>query len=242
MASSLGRRKLRCGANRAARWAGGCKSFAVGQSDPRQHAVVRPKSSVLRGTLLGALLFASAFGSACSTPDAPVGGQGTTPAQSRPASAAPAAVGEHDASAGPGGRASDASSCPTAIAGTTVRAVDTEGGAALELTTTGDVAAVRGRARKLAEHHAMHVDHGSAGRHGPGHMPGPAMGGHAMDGHAMGGHAMVDAEVTVRDIDRGARIALTPRVPTELEGLRAHAAHLAERLRVGDCAAAMTMM
>lgn len=187
--------------------------------------------------LLGALLFDSAFGSACSTPDTPVGGQGTTPAQSQPASAATAAVGEHNASAGPGGRASDASSCPTAVAGTTVRAVDTEGGAALELTTTGDVAAVRGRARKLAEHHAMHVGHGSAGRHGPGHMPGPATG-----GHTMGGHAMVDAEVTVQDIDRGARIELMPPVPTELEGLRAHAAHLAERLRVGDCAAAMTMM
>ena len=208
---------------------------------------MRPRFSDLRGALLGALLFTSAFGYACSTPDAPVGGQGATPAQSEPASATPAAVGEHDASARPGGGASDPSSCPTAVPGTTVRATDTEGGAALELTTTGDVAAVRARSRKLAEHHGMPGDHPSAGMHGPGHGPGQAMGGQAMDGramggHAMGGHAMVDAEVRVQDIEGGVRIELTPRVPTELEAVRAHAGHLAQRLGAGDCAAAMTMM
>jgi hypothetical protein len=196
---------------------------------------MRPRFPDLHGALLGALT-ASAFGFACSAADAP----GGTPAQSEQASATPA-------SAGPGGRAADSSLCPTAVPGTTVRATDTEGGAALELTTTGDVAAVRARSRKLAEHHGMTGDQPSAGGHGPGRAPGQAMGGHAMDGqamggHAMGGHAMDDAEVRVQDIEGGVRIELTPRVPTGLEAVRTHANHLAQRLGAGDCAAAMTMM
>lgn len=59
-------------------------------------------------------------------------------------------------------------SCPLELAGTSVRATDVDGGAALEFTTTGDVAELRKRVAHMAEMHAK-------------------MGGEMMGGGMMGG-------------------------------------------------------
>lgn len=75
-------------------------------------------------------------------------------------------------------------SCPGMVAGTTVRAVDIDGGAALEFTTTGDVAEVRRRAAHMAEMHAKHGTNGGMADCGMmgGGMMGSGTGMHGMHG------------------------------------------------------------
>lgn len=71
-------------------------------------------------------------------------------------------------------------SCPVAVPGTSVAAQDADGGAALVFTTTGDVAAVRQRAREMARmHNEMHA------KMGPLPTGDAPSGG---DGHSHGGH------------------------------------------------------
>jgi hypothetical protein len=100
--------------------------------------------------------------------------------------------------------------CPMRVEGTTVAVSDVEGGVALAFTTsTGDVAQVRERARRMA---AMHD-----GR------PGMGMG------------MMPAATATVEDIDGGARITLVANDPAQEDALRQHVRMHAERMQGGEC-------
>jgi hypothetical protein len=73
--------------------------------------------------------------------------------------------------------------CPMKVPGTSKRAVDVDGGVALEFSTTGDVAEVRRRVARMAEMH----NHGGPG----GGMMNGMMGGGMADGGTMQGHGMM---------------------------------------------------
>jgi len=131
-----------------------------------------------------------------------------------------------------------AEACPMAVPGTSAAVSEIEGGAAIDLTTTGDVAAVRARARTLAEHHAMRMEErpsragegkGPPMGPGPGPTPGPRMGGR-MQG-------MADVQVRVEDVEGGARLVLTPRSgnDSDVARVRAHAQQMATRMASGHC-------
>lgn len=172
---------------------------------------------------------------ACSSSDDASNGA-AAPAAAEPTPAASRSV---DAPEHAGHATTEA--CPTAVAGATVRAADVEGGAALEVTTTGDVESVRTRARAMAEHHSRQShDPGTAPmrRHGPGSMgdhQGPRRGPMMHDD----AHVMADAEIRVEDLDGGARLVFMPRDPGDLDAVRTHARRLAERMAQGDCPAMM---
>lgn len=147
--------------------------------------------------------------------------------------------------------------CPMHVQGTQVAAEDTQDGVALLFTTSGDVAELRKRVHHLAERHQMQMSNrdpnaapGAMGPHspmGPGPMgphgqmgPGAAGAGHAMGhGHAMGdepkGMHAVPSTARVEDIDRGARIVLTPVDAGKLAELRAHARERAAHMAAGHC-------
>lgn len=133
-----------------------------------------------------------------------------------------------------------AEACPTAVPGTSVEARDVEGGAVLEVTTTGDVAAVRARARVYAEHHGMPSHehermYGGEYRSAPTGATGPATPRPKMHG---GVHGMAGVQASVQDIDGGARIVLAPRGGgdrDEVAVVRAHARRIAERMASGRC-------
>lgn len=134
---------------------------------------------------------------------------------------------------GPGGggmMAHDMSSaCPIALPGTTARAEDVDGGAALAFTTTGDVAELRRRVARMAE---MHDEH-----HGEGH--GAQKGMHAGEMHEMhggqmhGGMMMPPSTARSEDIEGGARLVFTPRDPTDLAKLREQTRQHAEKMASG---------
>jgi len=144
---------------------------------------------------------------------------------------------------GPKAGASDDPTCPVLVAGTSVTVEDTDTGAAFVFVTTGDVAAVRTRARALAEaHNAHHAKmepapgaapdpHAGHAKQEPGTSPDP----HA--GHAMAPAAgakptmgtMIDAHSTaaVAELPNGARVTFTAHDPAALQSeLRMHAQHL----------------
>jgi hypothetical protein len=153
--------------------------------------------------------------------------------------------------------------CPMQVQGTQVAAEDTQDGVALLFTTSGDVAELRKRVHHLAEKHQMRMSNrnlntaaGAMGPHGPmgpggmgphGQMgPGASGAGHAMGhehamghGHAMGdepdGMHMVPSTARVEDIDRGARIVLTPVDAGKLAELRAHTRERAAHMAAGHC-------
>lgn len=118
-----------------------------------------------------------------------------------------------------------AASCPMAVTGTSARAEDVDGGAAITFTTTGDVAELRRRVAHMAEMHTRH--------HGQGHGPMPG------DGSKMGmmgdGMMMPPAEARSEDIDGGARLVLTPNAPADLTQLREHAREHADKMASGQC-------
>lgn len=121
-----------------------------------------------------------------------------------------------------------ADSCPMAVEGTTARAEDVEGGAALAFTTTGDVAELRRRVAHMVEMHEMH--------HGEGH--GAMMGGGPGQGQgAMMGEGMKMPPATARseEIEGGARLVFMPKDPANLPQLREHARQHAEKMASGQC-------
>lgn len=121
---------------------------------------------------------------------------------------------------GDGIEATDA--CPMQIAGATVAAEEVEGGAALRFTTTGDVAQLRQRVRRMAEMHSRR--HAGGGQHGHG-QPGMMM-----------GAVMMQAETRAEDIDGGARLIFTARDPNQLAELREQVQHRAGRMASsGQC-------
>ncbi len=170
---------------------------------------------------LSTLLALAALGLGCSSPPKPVPDR---PAPDRPA-----------------GRADDPT-CPMLVAGTSVTVEDTDTGAAFVFVTTGDVGAVRTRARALAEAHNAHhakMEPGAAAE------PHAAHGAGAPAGKGMGTMIGAHSTAAASDIDGGARVAFTavdpapaaptappagasPSGPAALQSeLRMHAQHLA---------------
>jgi hypothetical protein len=133
--------------------------------------------------------------------------------------------------------------CPLEVAGTAVRATDVDGGAALDFTTTGDVAEVRKRVAHMAQMHANMAGGGMMGSggamQGHGMMGGGMMGsGGAMQGHGMMGGGMMGmppADVRVEDLPQGARLTFTPQEPKDLEALRRHLSEHASHAHPGSC-------
>jgi hypothetical protein len=127
--------------------------------------------------------------------------------------------------------------CPMAqMTGAKVVASDTDNGVAIAFTTTGDVADLRARVRRMAEMHehmaAMHQEHAMGGGSGDMH-PGMGSGGD-MHGEMM--HMpMMTARVTVEDIPDGARLVFVPSDPSQLPALRAQAREHAAMMAKGEC-------
>jgi hypothetical protein len=152
-------------------------------SSPRA-TLSRARAFGARAALLAApWLVAGALGSvSCAT--SPTGAKGPQADATGCPNAHGAGCGPHGSGAGqPGGMMQ--ADCPMNVSGTSVQAVDTEGGAALEFSTTGDIAEVRRRVAHLADMH----NHGGPG----GGMMGGGMmaGGGMMDGGAMQEHGMM---------------------------------------------------
>jgi hypothetical protein len=120
------------------------------------------------------------------------------------------------------------------MAGAKVTATDTVDGVAIELTTTGDVAALRAHAHDMADmHNKMTGMHGDGEMHagmGSGEMH-EGMGSGAMHG----GMKMVPSKATVEDTAGGARIVLVPNDPSQLAELRDHAREHAAMMNKGEC-------
>jgi hypothetical protein len=150
----------------------------------------------------------------------------------------PAAAGAVEA--GPVGGAQPAltpppSSCPMAVPGSAVALDDRDDGVSLTFTTErGDVAELRQRVRFLAEMYAMHQGHGymrwhhMAGGHGWMHGRGQAMG-------PIGMGPMPASRADVVDVDRGARLDLTPIDAADLDHLRQHVRWQSQRMGRGEC-------
>jgi hypothetical protein len=137
-----------------------------------------------------------------------------------------------------------AEACPAAVPGTSVRALDIDGGAALEITTTADVDAVRARARVMAEHHGISLDdHRRMHRDDdPGNAAhGPARMGGELDDPGSAADAqrgLASISVAVDDIDGGVRILMVPRGAggrDEVAAVRTHARRIAGRMADGRC-------
>lgn len=106
--------------------------------------------------------------------------------------------------------------CPCAR-GAQITTAETPNGVALQFTTTGDVAGLRARVRRMAEMRNR--------------MMGSGMG---MQGGGMK-MRMVPSHASVEDIPGGARLVLTPVDPSQLGALRAHASQMAAMMRQGRC-------
>lgn len=107
--------------------------------------------------------------------------------------------------------------CPLLVPGTSIAAEDTDGGVALVFVTTGDAAAVRARAGKLAAaHNARPVEGDRLAEtcHG-----------------CMADTVEIPAQAAVSDVPGGARVTFTAAKPDTApalqEALRMHAGHLA---------------
>lgn len=146
--------------------------------------------------------------------------------------------------------AADDPTCPVLVAGTSVTVEDTDGGAAFVFVTTGDAAAVRTRARALADahnaHHAKmeapaagaadpHAGHGGHADHNA-HAGHDAHAGHGAAApaaaapagkHTMGTMISAHSTAAVTELPNGARVAFTAHDPAALQSeLRMHAQHL----------------
>ncbi len=149
---------------------------------------------------------------------------GCASSQTSPTVAEPAAPAQAPSQHGMGHDMAD--SCPMAVEGTSARAEDVEGGAAMAFTTAGDVAELRRRVAHMADMHEQH--------HGEGH--GAKMGG-GTDKDAMGGGmVMPPATARTEEIEGGVRLVFTPKDPADLPKLREHAHQHAEKMASGQCA------
>jgi hypothetical protein len=131
-----------------------------------------------------------------------------------------------------------AAMCPMAVEGTTARAEDVEGGAAMVFTTTGDVAELRRRVAHMAEMHNRH--HGEEHERGMGMQsarPGSGAG-HAHGGAGRSGGMMMKmppATARSEEVQGGARLVLVPRNPADLTMLREHVHAHAQQMASGKC-------
>jgi hypothetical protein len=142
-----------------------------------------------------------------------------------------------------------AATCPMTVEGTSARAEDVQGGAALAFTTTGDVAELRRRVAHMVEMHEKHHGEGHGAGMGGGGADKGMMGGHegmmggdkgmmGGDKGMMGGHEgmmMPPATARSEEIEGGARLIFTPRDAADLPKLRDHARQHAEKMASGQC-------
>jgi hypothetical protein len=118
--------------------------------------------------------------------------------------------------------------CPMLLPGTSVQAQDTKDGLAMTFTTTGDVAELRRRVHVMADHMNAHssggmsmhggmmgTDAGTGMMGGQGMMGGPG-------GQGMMGGMMPAMHAQVEDVDKGARLKMTPADPAKLKEMRDH--------------------
>lgn len=179
------------------------------------------------------------------------GDPGPEPGVESPSSKASAFASLRDAGVLRGG------SCPLQLPGTTMAWTDSDGGVALDFVTTGNVAELRQRVRRVAELNNQRPIVGSipmdAGMPIDGGMPmghhhGTMMAGRMMGGGMMGGGMMIDRGLMTRDglmmpastssteeIQAGERIVMRPVDPARLDALRQHVRRHAERMASGDC-------
>ncbi len=172
----------------------------------------------------------------------------TSGARSEPTTSAAAAP-AHQHDHGNGDQAGMmAGMCPMQVPGATVAATEVEGGIGLSFTTTtGDVAELRQRVRRMAEMHNQPGGHMMMGSHGapaPGadaeHQHGAQAGagreGGGRGGMTMGGGMMMPATTaSAEDIEGGARLILQPKDPAQLGALREHVRMKAQRMAGGEC-------
>lgn len=123
--------------------------------------------------------------------------------------------------------------CPMKVEGTTAVASEVEGGMGLSFTTTtGNVAELRQRVRRMAEMHnqpgGMMGGSDAEHQHGTqaGHEGGMKMG---------GGMMMPSATASAEDIEGGARLVLQPKDLAQLGALREHVRMKAQRMAGGEC-------
>lgn len=142
--------------------------------------------------------------------------------------------------------------CPMAMnmANTQITTADTTDGIAIVFATTGDVADLRARVRKIADmHNRMAGEMGSMRGEGAqgGGMQGGGMqeGGMQEDGmhcdqegrmHGMGmGAKPIPSQASVEDIPSGARLVLVPADASQLAALRQQARMWVEMMQRGQC-------
>lgn len=139
-----------------------------------------------------------------------------------------------EATAAPGGMAGmPMATCPMAVPGTQVTAMDTQGGEAVTFTTSPDRAdELRARVRGMADMHNQHHAGGAGG------MQGGMMGGGMMGPGGPEGMAMMPppSRAAVRDVEGGAQLVVTPNDPADLYRLRSTVRMHAEHMRqTGTC-------
>ncbi len=105
-----------------------------------------------------------------------------------------------------------AGDCPTLGSEVSVRAVDIEGGAALELVSKGDEDAgeLRQHVRAMADMHNRRQEQG-------------------------GGFRMVESRASVQELEEGSRLIFLASDPAQVETLRQQVRARAERMREGGC-------
>ncbi|MCX5747033.1 MAG: hypothetical protein NT062_31570 [Proteobacteria bacterium] len=117
--------------------------------------------------------------------------------------------------------------CPLVVEGTSIAAEDADGGVALVFVTTGDAAAVRGRAQHLAQVHNQRVVDGELLKAG-------------CDG-CMADTIGVPSTATVLEVPGGAKVVFAAKDPAAVAELQAqarmHANHLSHA--TGSCQMAM---
>lgn len=128
--------------------------------------------------------------------------------------------------------------CPMVVEAAKVDVKDTDGSIALTFTTASDnVDDLRTRVRHIARMYEMHGGRGEMMWH---HMGGRTAGEMGRgDGAGRGAMAargtMPAVRTRVEEIDRGARLVLTPADPAQLVTLREHLRMHQQRMQSGEC-------
>ena len=121
--------------------------------------------------------------------------------------------------------------CPMDVPGTTVAALSIVGGAALAFTTTGNVAELRQRVRRMSDLENQQQQRGEVGLL-------VSTSGRVLDVVVLtepGPTPLPQATAAVDDIANGARIVLQPTIPAQLAELREHAVLQAAKMSRGTC-------
>lgn len=128
--------------------------------------------------------------------------------------------------------------CPMAVPGTQLAAMDTQEGEALTFTTSPDRAdELRARVRAMADVHNRHHAGGMQGMQGSMQHGGMMGGGTGQAGPGAMAMMPPPSRATVRDVEGGAQLVVTPNDPADLERLRSTIRMHADRMRqTGSCA------